>query len=80
MLDIPGVEPHYLLVVDRKGTLDILEVRVEVSEQVFLMRFANSKNWGQLSVKNWKALWESVRKFVWSNPNLLSEARARLKE
>ena len=33
-----------------------------------------------LSVKNWKALWESVRKFVWSNPNLLSEARARLKE
>ena len=35
MLDIPGVEPHYLLVVDRKGTLDILEVRVEVSEQVF---------------------------------------------
>lgn len=35
LLDIPGVEPHYLLVVDRKGTLDILEVRVEVSEQVF---------------------------------------------
>jgi phenylacetate-CoA ligase len=35
LLDIPGVEPHYLLVVDRKGTLDTLEVRVEVSEQVF---------------------------------------------
>ena len=35
LLDIPGVEPHYLLVVERKGTLDILEVRVEVSEQVF---------------------------------------------
>ncbi|HQA50723.1 MAG: phenylacetate--CoA ligase [Syntrophomonadaceae bacterium] len=35
LLDIPGVEPHYLLVVDRKGTLDVLEVRVEVSEKVF---------------------------------------------
>jgi len=35
LLDIPGVEPHYLLVVDRKGNLDILEVRVEVSEKVF---------------------------------------------
>jgi len=35
LLDIPGVEPHYLLVVDRKGNLDILEVRVEVSEKIF---------------------------------------------
>lgn len=35
LLQIPGVEPHYLLVVDRQGTLDILEVQVEVSEEVF---------------------------------------------
>lgn len=35
LLEIPGVEPHYLLVVERQGTLDILEVQVEVSEQVF---------------------------------------------
>ncbi len=35
LLNIPGVEPHYLLVVDRQGTLDILEVQVEVSEEVF---------------------------------------------
>jgi phenylacetate-CoA ligase len=35
LLNIPGVEPHYLLIVDRKGNLDQLEVQVEVSEQVF---------------------------------------------
>ncbi|KUG03551.1 phenylacetate-coenzyme a ligase [hydrocarbon metagenome] len=35
LLNIPGVEPHYLLVVDRKDNLDELEVHVEVSEQVF---------------------------------------------
>ncbi|WP_054694554.1 phenylacetate--CoA ligase family protein [Syntrophomonas palmitatica] len=35
LLNIPGVEPHYLLVVDRKGNLDQLEVQVEVSEQIF---------------------------------------------
>lgn len=35
LLEIPGVEPHYLLVVDRKGTLDELEVQVEVSERIF---------------------------------------------
>ncbi|HZK43312.1 MAG TPA: phenylacetate--CoA ligase [Syntrophomonadaceae bacterium] len=35
LLNIPGVEPHYLLVVDRLGTLDILEVQVEISEEIF---------------------------------------------
>ncbi|MDH7497334.1 MAG: phenylacetate--CoA ligase [Syntrophomonadaceae bacterium] len=35
LLNVAGVEPHYLLVVDRVGSLDELEVRVEVSEKVF---------------------------------------------
>jgi len=35
LLSIPGVEPHYQLIVERKGTLDQLEVHVEVSENLF---------------------------------------------
>jgi phenylacetate-CoA ligase len=35
LLEIEGVEPHYQLIVDREGPLDILEVRVEVNETVF---------------------------------------------
>ncbi|MDD2619088.1 MAG: phenylacetate--CoA ligase [Syntrophomonadaceae bacterium] len=35
LLSIPGVEPHYILIVERKGTLDELEVQVEVSEKLF---------------------------------------------
>ena len=35
LLNIPGVEPHYLLIVDRKANLDELEVQVEVSEKIF---------------------------------------------
>jgi len=35
LMRIEGVEPHYLLIVDRKGNLDILEVQVEVDERVF---------------------------------------------
>lgn len=35
LLDIPGVEPYYLLIVERKGNLDELEVQVEVSERIF---------------------------------------------
>ncbi len=35
LMNIEGVEPHYLLIVDRKGNLDTLEVQVEVKEKVF---------------------------------------------
>ena len=35
LLEIEGTEPHYQLVIDRKGTLDTLEIKVEVSSQMF---------------------------------------------
>ena len=35
LVGIQGVEPHYQLIVDREGTLDTLEVQVEVSEALF---------------------------------------------
>ncbi len=35
LLEVGQTEPHYLLVVDRKGPLDTLEVWVEVSEALF---------------------------------------------
>ncbi|MBI5968315.1 MAG: phenylacetate--CoA ligase [Deltaproteobacteria bacterium] len=35
LMNIEGVEPYYLLLVDRKGKLDTLEVHVEVNEKVF---------------------------------------------
>jgi phenylacetate-CoA ligase len=35
LMNIEGVEPHYMLMVDRKGTLDTLDVQVEVNERVF---------------------------------------------
>lgn len=35
LVGIEGVEPHYLLIVDRKENLDTLEVQVEVDEGLF---------------------------------------------
>ncbi|WP_136525350.1 phenylacetate--CoA ligase family protein [Geomonas ferrireducens] len=32
---IEGCQPHYQLVVDRKGALDTLEIRIEVTENIF---------------------------------------------
>ena len=35
LVAIEGCEPHYQLVVDRKGSLDVLEVCIEVTENMF---------------------------------------------
>ncbi len=35
LMSIEGVEPHYQIIVDRQGALDIMEVQVEVSEEIF---------------------------------------------
>ncbi len=35
LLEIPEAKPHYQLVVDRKGTLDTLEVQVEIDDRFF---------------------------------------------
>ena len=35
LVGIEGVEPHYLLIIDRKENLDTLEIQVEVDEQLF---------------------------------------------
>jgi phenylacetate-CoA ligase len=34
-MEIKGVTPHYQLVVDREGSLDMLTVKVEVDEGMF---------------------------------------------
>jgi phenylacetate-CoA ligase len=35
LFEIEGTEPHYQLIVDRKGALDTIAVHVEVSESIF---------------------------------------------
>ena len=35
LMEVEGVEPHYLIVVDKTGNLDELEIKVEVSDELF---------------------------------------------
>jgi phenylacetate-CoA ligase len=35
LMGVEGVEPHYQIIVDRDGALDIMEVHVEVNEEIF---------------------------------------------
>lgn len=48
LLEIPGVQPHYLLIVDRIGNLDVLEVQVEVSEKIFSDEVRKLEDLGKL--------------------------------
>ncbi len=41
LMGINGLEPHYQLVVKREGTLDTLEVRIEVNESIFTDEIKN---------------------------------------
>ncbi len=51
LLNIPGVQPHYLLIVDRIGNLDVLEVQVEVSEKIFSDEVRKLEDLGKLITK-----------------------------
>ena len=35
LLKVEGVQPHYLVVVNREGALDDLEIKIEVAEEIF---------------------------------------------
>lgn len=35
LMEVEGTEPHYQIIVDRKGSLDDIEVKVEVNEKLF---------------------------------------------
>ena len=40
---VEGCQPHYQLVIDRKGALDTLEVRIEVTENIFFDEMKRQK-------------------------------------
>ena len=54
LMNIEGIEPHYLLIVDRKGTMDTLEVQVEVNERVFSDEIKNLQILGKRIEKDIK--------------------------
>ena len=43
LVAVEGCEPHYQLVVDRVGAMDVLEVRIEVTENIFFDEMKRQK-------------------------------------
>lgn len=67
LFQVEGCQPHYQLVVDRQGTLDTLEVQVEVNEKIFFDE-----------MKKQRAFVESLEKRLATNIGL--HARVKLVE
>jgi phenylacetate-CoA ligase len=56
LMDTEGLTPHYQLVVDREGPLDVLTVRVEVSEAMFSDKVKQLQAYEKSISKNIKEL------------------------
>lgn len=48
LMKIEGISPHYQLIVDREAGLDILEVQVELSEDMFSDRIRGLEEWQEV--------------------------------
>jgi len=54
LMEIQGVEPHYQLIVDREGNLDMLTVLVEVGESAFSDKVKTLQDLEKMITKNIK--------------------------
>jgi phenylacetate-CoA ligase len=48
LMQIEGISPHYQLIVEREVGLDMLEVQVEVSEEMFSDRIRGLEEWQEV--------------------------------
>lgn len=79
LIDIEGIEPHYQLIVDRVNNLDILEVKVEVSEKVFSDEIRKLQSLQKKIEKDVKDLYGINVKVTLSEPKSLTRFEGKAK-
>jgi phenylacetate-CoA ligase len=77
LLGIDGLEPHYLLIVDRDGSLDTLEVQVEVSEKIFSDEIRELQNMEKRITKDIKDYLGVTAKVKLVEPNSLQRIEGK---
>jgi len=79
LIDIEGIEPHYQLIVDRVNNLDVLEVKVEVSEKVFSDEIRKLQSLQKKIEKDIKDLYGINVKATLSEPKSLARFEGKAK-
>ncbi|MDO4739187.1 MAG: phenylacetate--CoA ligase [Eubacteriales bacterium] len=79
LVGIPGVAPHYLLVVDRVGSSDTLEIRVEVTEEMFSDTISSMQALSRLIAERVKSILGVAAKIVLVEPKTLPRSEGKAK-
>ncbi len=79
LMETEGVEPHYQLIVDRINNLDTLEVKVEVSEQIFSDEIRHLQNLQKKIEKDVKDLYGINIKVTLAEPKSLERFEGKAK-
>jgi phenylacetate-CoA ligase len=79
LMETEGTSPHYLLVVTREGSLDTLEVWVEVSEQLFSERMSRMTDLRDLLVKKFHSVLGLSAKVKLVEPQTLERSQGKAK-
>ncbi len=79
LVGIPGVAPHYLLVVDRKDSADTLEIRVEVTEEMFSDTIGGMQALNRLIADRVKSTLGVAAKIVLVEPKTLPRSEGKAK-
>src|SRR5512136_2787327 len=79
LMEIEGVEPHYLLLVDRKDNLDTLEIQVEVDEKLFSDEIKHLQHLAQTIEKEIKDLLGVTCKAKLVEPRTIARSEGKAK-
>ncbi|MBQ3222988.1 MAG: phenylacetate--CoA ligase [Clostridia bacterium] len=79
LVGIPGVAPHYLLVVDRVGSSDTLEIRVEVTEEMFSDTIGSMQALSRLIGERVKSILGVTAKITLVEPKTLPRSEGKAK-
>jgi phenylacetate-CoA ligase len=79
LVGIEGVEPHYQIIVNREGSLDTMEVQVEVSEKIFSDEIKNLENLSKRIQAEIKDLIGSSCKVTLVEPKTIQRSEGKAK-
>ncbi len=79
LMETEGVEPHYQIIVDRVNNLDVLEVKVEVSEEIFSDEIKQLQNLQRSIEKDIKDLYGINVKVKLAEPKSLERFEGKAK-
>jgi phenylacetate-CoA ligase len=79
LMEIEGAEPHYMIIVDRAGSLDTIEVQVEVSPEIFADEMKRMKTFQEFVAQRLHAVLGIAAKVTLVEPKTIERSVGKAK-